>query len=132
MRYNVGVKFTIYGNQENPLGNPIGYHRTTQGSKYSAAAMRYSYWKNHVVAAYIDAGGTVNCPGYKPLDIGKAKAYLRTMTYFATNARPDPDNVQKGIADALFANDKNVAGSYDFDFDKANPRVEVTIEICAS
>lgn len=49
------------------------------------------------------------------------------MTYFANDSRSDPDNVQKGVADALFKNDKYVAGSYDFAFDKENPRVEVEI-----
>lgn len=89
--------------------------------------MRYSEWKNHVVAAYIDAGGIVNAVGYKPLSTGKAKHFLKTMSYFANDKRPDPDNVQKGIADAIFQDDKYVAGSYDFDFDKENPRVEVEL-----
>lgn len=54
------------------------------------------------------------------------------MIYYANDVRPDANNVQKGIADALFVNDKNVAESYDFAQDKANACVEATIEICAS
>lgn len=75
------------------------------------------------------AGKTIyrNLKQKKPIELGKAKTYLHTMIYFANEARPDPDNVQKGIANALFQNDKNVAGSYDFAIDKQNPRVEVEI-----
>ena len=127
MRDTRWVRFTIFGNQEDLKGNALGYHRTTQRLKFGDAAIRYNEWKEHVVAAYVDAGGLVNAYGYKPLDTGKRKWLLRTMTYFATDHRPDPDNVQKGIADALFVNDKYVVGSYDFAFDKENPRVEVEI-----
>jgi Holliday junction resolvase RusA-like endonuclease len=126
------VKFTIYGNQENPKGNPIGYHRTTQGSFWNKGSKRYYEWKHHVVNAYLEETKTQLGKSEKPINLGVAKAYLHTMIYYATNARPDPDNVQKGIADALFVNDKSVAGSYDFAMDKKNPRVEVSIEICAT
>lgn len=124
------MKFVIYGNQEDPQGNPIGYHRTTQGSYWNAGSKRYKAWKDYVAACYERSmpsqrrsTASIN---QKPI-ASKEKHYLRTMIYFANNARPDPDNVQKGIADALFQNDKNVAGSYDFAFDKERPRVEVQI-----
>lgn len=119
------MKFTVYGNQENPKGNPIGYHRTTQGSYWNEGSRRYKAWKDFVVAAFDRSTGSATLSG-KPLKM-REKVYLRTMIYFANNARPDPDNVQKGIADALFENDKNVAGSYDFAVDKDRPRVEVEI-----
>lgn len=126
------MQFTIYGNQENLKGNPIGYHRTTQGSVWNAGSRRYNAWKQHVAAAFIDGTGQMPFGTGKPINLGKAKAYLHTIIYYANDVRPDPDNVQKGIADALFVNDKNVAGSYDFAHDKAKPRVEVTIEVCAT
>jgi len=122
----MGVKFTIYGNQENINGNPIGYHRTTQGSYWNKSSKRYYAWKQHVVAAYVKATG-VECGTDKPVAKSKDKIYLHTKIYFANNTRSDPDNVQKGIADALFQDDKYVAGSYDFFMDKENPRVEVEL-----
>lgn len=113
------IEFIIEGNQEDPQGNPIGYHRTTQGSYWNEASKRYNAWKNYVVKIY-----SMNFPSSmslkaqlagKPIELEKyQKAYLHTLIYYANDARPDPDNVQKGIADALFLNDKNVAGSYDF------------------
>ena len=119
------MKFVIYGNQENRKGNPIGYHRTTQGSYWNEGSRRYKAWKDYVVAAYDRAANAATISG-KPI-VSREKSYLHTMIYYANNARPDPDNVQKGVADALFENDKNVAGSYDFAIDKDNPRIEITI-----
>lgn len=37
---------------------------------------------------------------------------------FASDVRPDPDNVFKGIADALFENDKYLSGSFDYSYAK--------------
>lgn len=121
------MKFTIYGNQEKRNGNPIGYHRTTQGSFWNAGSRRYKAWKDYVVASYDRAFNTATLSG-KPIKTTE-KMYLHTRIFFASGVRSDPDNIQKGIADALFENDKNLAGSYDFDFDKDNPRVEVEISI---
>jgi len=127
------MKFIIYGNQENPKGNPIGYHRTTQGSYWNPGSKRYKAWKDHVTKSFGDTFEILRDGPGKPITLKKdEKVYLNTMIYYANNARPDPDNVQKGIADALFVNDKNVAGSYDFAIDKTNPRVEVTITPCAT
>jgi len=39
----------------------------------------------------------------------------------------DPDNVFKGIADALFADDKHLDGSFNSQHQKGDPRVEVCI-----
>lgn len=129
------MKFTVYGNQENPKGNPIGYHRTTQGSYWNKGSKRYNAWKEYVTACYERSVPSqvrlAASLGQKPIDLGKGKAYLHTMIYYANNTRPDPDNVQKGIADALFVNDKNVAGSYDFTLDKENPRIEIEITAVA-
>lgn len=130
------ITFTIQGNQENPIGNPLGYHRTTQRGKYGKANVRYYKWLMHVRSAFIKANaqkGNEMIPlskKDKPIESGSSKVYLHTKIYFHNNSRSDPDNVQKGIADALFVNDKNVAGSYDFELaeDKAG-KVLVTIII---
>ncbi len=122
------ITFTIQGNQNNPKGNPLGYHRTTQRGKWNPASLRYYAWMRYVQKTYIDASGESKNYLLKPIELGTRKAYLNTMIYYASDHRPDPDNVQKGIADALFVNDKNVAGTYDFELasDKVG-KVLVTI-----
>lgn len=63
-----------------------------------------------------------------PLSSSKESKYVMTiMIYFADYSHADPDNIFKGIADALFDSDKYLAGDFDFDYDSSNPRVEVEI-----
>jgi hypothetical protein len=64
-----------------------------------------------------------------PLDTKKRKVQLNCMIYFKNNAHGDPENVRKGIMDALFVNDKHVIGYYDYDIDPEAPRVEVELEM---
>ncbi len=49
------------------------------------------------------------------------------MVYFHSGVRPDAENVRKLISDSLFLNDKNLNGTFDFDYDARHPRVEVEI-----
>lgn len=58
----------------------------------------------------------------------KQKFKLDIKIYFANNRRGDPEGIFGGIADAIFENDRNLSGSFDFDFDKNNPRVECVLE----
>lgn len=60
----------------------------------------------------------------------KEKIYLNVMVYFSSRIHPDSENVRKAVSDAIFENDKMVAGCVDFGYDHENPRVE--IEICGS
>ncbi len=128
------LSFTVHGNQQNPKGNPLGYHRTTQASKWGKAHQKYVAWKSYVQQAfnfqcvYVASKTSM---AFQPICLEPGqKAYLDIMIHYANDLRSDPDNVQKGIADALFVNDKNVAGSYDFDTasDKAGS-VEVIVRI---
>lgn len=115
------IRFSIKGNQEDKLGNPIPYHRTTQGSYWNDASRRYKAWKDYVVKA-----SGIKSLG-KPIEIPKGtKAYMHLKIYFANNKHSDSDNIFKGIADALFVNDKKLAGSFDFDTAKEG-RVDVEI-----
>lgn len=123
------ISFTIIGNSEETNGNPIGYKRLLK-NKIRDADYRYINWCEHVRKAYYDAypsmavfdisfksnRDTRSTP--KPFQLKFKKAYLHTMMYFSDNKHADPDNVQKGIADALFENDKKVAGTYDFEMSK--------------
>ncbi len=109
-------------------GHPVGYKRTTQeGCKFDAGYKRYQEYKDSVVSAFLDqVPGNWGHP--KPLTTTKnQKARVDTFIYFKSGIHPDPDNVQKAILDSLFKSDKYCAGSFDYDYDKENPRVEVTL-----
>ena len=128
------MRFIIRGNQENPLGNPMGYMRTTYRSKWTKKYGRYRAWKSYVWVSL--------CSEYleKPRYIDKVFCDIRI--WYVDNRRSDPDNILKGIIDSLsdyksrlythqrlWPTDRNVVGRViDFDFDKENPRVEVEIQ----
>lgn len=126
MRY----QFEIHGNQENPKGNPIPYHRTTQRAKWrDPAARRYAAWKKFVQQHALEAG----------LNIGKLEKNgnyrLDVVCGFIGENHGDPENVRKGIQDALFeiAGDKHVWGFVGFAHnskaDKENIFPGVSIEL---
>lgn len=118
------IKFTINGNQDDPRGNPMGYKRTLNHS-WRADSTKYVKWCEYVRKHYQIYG--------IPIVVREgAKDYLKKIKHmkpfttsrslplrmdleieFANDVRPDPDNVFKGIADALFENDKYLmAGSF--------------------
>jgi len=115
-------------------GDPVPYTRMTQGqvklmripdSRISPAGKkvkdkikRYFTWKEfvnaHTLSLHFERSP-------------KTKIFLNVMCYFKNKAHADPENIRKGIQDAIFEQDKMVAGAVDFDYDKDNPRCEVTI-----
>lgn len=106
--------------------NPVPYTRTTQRAKFSATYKKYQEWKKNVVAAF------VNKTGKLPHQIlSKDKKYrVDVVSYFKDKKHGDPDNIAKSVNDSIFQaplNDKYVCGSYDFDYDKLEPRVEIKI-----
>jgi len=130
------VKFEIRGNQENDEGNPIPYVRSTQRGQFKPNVRRYSMWKHYVLRAFYDKypnfSPKVNAA---PIFSGKIFATSRTnpmrmklMIYFASDAHADPDNIFKGIADALFSNDKYLAVQADF-AESADKKGKVVVEI---
>lgn len=56
-----------------------------------------------------------------------AKVYLNVMVFFDRKNHADPENIRKGLQDAIYDNDRMVAGLVDFDYDFDNPRCEVEI-----
>lgn len=92
--------FTIYGNQANPKGNPIPYHRATQKSFWNKGSKRYAAWK-----IYVRASAGMVAPRTIP-----EECYISTSMsiLWANNAHGDADNVFKGIMDSIFENDKEV------------------------
>ena len=132
------IRFTIRGNQENSYGNPIPYLRTTQNSQWTDKAQRYQAWKGHVVANFIDCiqampkeeraefADVINLADKKPIKKSKNKIAVIATFVFKDDTHADCDNIFKGIADALFMNDKYVIGSFDFSY---GPRGMSEIEI---
>lgn len=120
------MKFTVYGNHLGPDKNPVPYTRTTTKAKFiSPAYQKYAAWKKYVIAACLSKSAKTSLiPGL--LD-GKKKTRLDCVCFFMNKRHGDPENIRKGIQDALFANDKYVWGTVDFFYDKEKPRVEVEI-----
>lgn len=114
------IKFTV-------SGQPVPYKRTTQAAKFCAKYKAYQEYKDLVIAAFLEqCKGNWGYP--KPLTTVKGhKTRVDIKIYFKNFAHGDGDNVFKAIADSLFACDKYVIGSFDFDYDAKNPRVEVRI-----
>ena len=108
-------------------GIPIGYKRTTQRAKYCESYKRYQQYKDLVVLSFLE-----QCAGdwgaSKPLTTVKGqKTRVDIKIYFKDFTHGDPDNVFKAIADSIFEVDKYVCGSFDYFYDRTNPRVEVKI-----
>ena len=106
--------------------NPTPYKRTTQKAKFSKEYQVYQAYKSLVVAEFIK---TSKCMPHQLL-MPNTKYYVSVMAYFKDKKHGDTDNVAKAVNDAIFQkplNDKYVAGNYDFDYDKENPRLEIHI-----
>lgn len=121
------IKFTVQG-------DPIPYLRMTQGQ---VKLMRIPDYKvsdkglkvKEKIRRYLNWKEFVNGHTYR-LDIErkpKEKIYLDVFVYFRNKRHADSENIRKGIQDSIFENDKMVAGKVDFDYDKDNPRCEITI-----
>lgn len=129
------IQFSIYGNQENDAGNPIPYFRQTQASsRFNASAKRYHAWKDHVRGALqVCHDVPITVPDRNQvlsLFDGTPDASMEIMIHFASESHADPDNIFKGIADALFDNDKHLACDgihFEHAADKKG-RVDVTIK----
>lgn len=108
--------------------NPVPYKRTTTRQKYKDPDyQKYYMWKNIVISRF-----ALTYKKMPPMILKKdQKYYVDVMIYFKNKKHGDPDNIAKGINDAIFVkplSDKYVAGSYDFAYDKENPRVEIKIK----
>jgi hypothetical protein len=123
------IQFVIKGNQENREGNPIPYYRSTKGSFWNKGTQRYNAWKEFVKYEFLKScGNNQLCTG-KPIVLGTQKARMDLMIHFKDHTHADCDNIFKGIADALFKNDKRLIGSFDYVIDPNKKGfVEVNIE----
>ena len=115
-------------------GDPVPYLRMTQGQvklmripdrKISGPGMKVKK-KIRRYLEYKDRARLVSSR-YEFLRAPTEKVYLNVFVYFSSRRHGDPENIRKGIQDAVFEQDRYVAGSVDFGYDAQNPRVEVEI-----
>lgn len=119
------IQFTISGNHEDPIGNPVPYVRSTRNALWREEGRRYAAWKEYVRGIYLAAAASkgilapkevvnLNVTGEKPIKLERGQRARMDLTiYWKNGAHGDPDNIWKGIADALFKNDRNVDGSFE-------------------
>lgn len=131
--------FKIKGNQEDPDGNAVPYFRTTQGSQWKKGAKRYHAWKDFVRAQVIDVlaamksldreqwSELIDFRGNKPIKATDKKVWMKIYIIWKNKTHADSDNVFKGIADALFMNDKYLVGEFDYEYgESGSVSVEIT------
>lgn len=131
------IQFTIYGNQEDPEGNPIPYVRSTQKALWRRDWKRYAAWKEFVQKRLIvsNLGDQItfirdNLWSLKKPLIITGKARMDLKIFWKKGTHGDPDNIFKGIADALFVDDRNLDGSFESSSaEDGKGRVEVIINV---
>lgn len=120
-------------------GDPRGYTTTNRNARPSKAYLRYVAFMEHVRLCARAAGLSLPLIATRdyPLNIS-------TIAFFRNGNHCDPENVRKGVTDALFyrghlpkgkrkGDDKHTGGSFLPPlYDKTNPRTLVIIEPCES
>ena len=135
----IKITFTITGNHQDPMGNPIPFQRVI-ASQMRYASGRYMQWqsfaraqfdrtKNYafdiitdsILANGIDAEMPIAVLRKElarlakkphPIKIEKYRATMHLDIYWTNEQHGDADNVFKGVADSLFENDKELDGSF--------------------
>jgi Holliday junction resolvase RusA-like endonuclease len=132
------IQFTIKGNQEDYEGNPLPYIRVVGRALWLPSAKKYHAWKGYVRKSfYAGYPEYVMCDGQRilldeqPLTTKPSEtARMDIKLYWMNGVHGDPDNIFKGIADALFKNDKFLDGSFESRHaPDGKGRVDVTITV---
>jgi Holliday junction resolvase RusA-like endonuclease len=123
------IRFTIKGNPDDIEGNPVPYARVVGRALWLPHAKKYHAWKQYVRAIFHRAYPEFPIGKVQPLTTKmSAKALLAIDIYWVNGAHADPDNIFKGIADALFENDKYLDGIFESHYaSDGKGRVEVEI-----
>jgi hypothetical protein len=108
--------FTIHGNQEDMVnGNAIPYKRVLK-QHMRKESVRYHDWLDYVRGCFYDyaAKNKIQVHGMKqPILLNKTDhCRMDILIGWANGHHGDNDNTWKGIADALFVNDKDIDGSF--------------------
>lgn len=116
-KINNKIQFTIFGNQENPNGNPIPKLKMTGRQQWTPQAQRYAAWKKYVQLTFLDGNFKQEYTKrffnnhQKPIG-GTPNAHMDLKIEWANGKHADPESVFGSIADALFENDNNLDGSF--------------------
>jgi len=105
---NDSWNLVIMGNHDTSHGNPIPYERMTQKTKWLARNKRYFRWKQYILQCWLEKYHRY--PDFAPGDTYR----LDVICYFKGENHADPENVRKGVQDALFSNDKHIWGLVGF------------------
>lgn len=110
-------------------GDPVGYYALGKHPNWKRRQQYHDYKRSVQRAAELAGVGRLVATADVPL-------LIHCRAYFRTRVHPDPENVRKGVCDALFYRrrgrgcaDKYCGGSFPPPlYDPSHPRVEVTIE----
>jgi hypothetical protein len=106
-------------------GNAVPYTSQShekRGSRKHGQVKRYKDYKKWLAFQLMQGQADgITMPGKGE------KVYLYVHCYFKDYTHGDPENCRKAIQDAIYTQDKYVAGCVDFSYDKDNPRVMITI-----
>lgn len=135
MIYPHTIKFTI--DRE-----PMAKLKMTGKQHWLPKAQKYVQYKEYVKGRFLDAliGDDFRAigersmieKGHKPIPKrDRTFARMDIMIYYTSHVHADPENVFGGIADALFCDDKYLAGSFDYEHigGTSPPRVDVQITL---
>ena len=132
------ITFLVKGNQDDWHGNPVPYVRVVKRALWLPEAKRYNAWKSYVRRSfygdypeYLMCAGKTLLPDLLPLTTNSAdRARMDIRIYWRNGIHGDPDNIFKGIADALFTNDKFLDGSFETHYSPdGKGRVEIDITL---
>jgi Holliday junction resolvase RusA-like endonuclease len=125
------IQFTIKGNPEDLEGNPVPYVRVVGRALWLPHAKKYHAWKEYVRSIFYRNNPEFSSEKEQPLTTKISERARMSITIFWVNGvHADPDNVFKGLADALFANDKFLDGAFESHYaSDGKGRVEVEITL---
>ena len=141
------ISFTIKGTHEGANKNPQPkarfthrqYRVRTRGGRRIEKVERYQEYLDHVRASFLDScvkDGRITRKefrdayyglGPKLLKTGKRKVRMDIFITWGSDSHGDPENIFGAIADALFVDDKYLAGSFDYATEPGVPSVRCTI-----
>ena len=126
------IKFTIKGNPEDIEGNPVPYVRVVGRALWLPNAKKYHAWKEYVRSIFYrnyPEFASNNDEGPQPLTTKiSARARMAITIFWVNGVHADPDNIFKGLADALFRQDKFLDGAFESHYaSDGKGRVEVEI-----
>lgn len=138
---DIKIQFTIKGTHEGRTENAIPKLKMTGKQSWTPKARRYVRWKEFVVAEYISHLAKIHPPAAreaaknfaifkKPIVLASLRcARMDLVITWRDGKHADPESVFGSIADALFENDKYLAGSFDFKDEPGDGQVDILLTI---